>query len=97
MVLLLSKPAWFCGEANLFSCVIINLHFFFYILSPSGINYLVTYFVPVKTGRMKKMKKKWRDEEEEEFRGENQSVNTVEGKKKCDGSFCAPIWLAYGA
>ena len=46
---------------------------------------------------MKKMKKKWRDEEEEEFRGENQSVNTVEGKKKCDGSFCAPIWLAYGA
>ena len=31
-------------------------------------------------------------------RGENQSVNTVEGeKKKCDGSFSAPIWLAYGA
>ena len=48
MVLLLGKPAWFCGYASL-SWVIINLHgspVYFYLQSPGGINYLITYFVP---------------------------------------------------
>ena len=48
MVLVLSQPAWFCSEANLFSGVIINLQglpYFLYLQSPSGINYLITYFV----------------------------------------------------
>ena len=45
----LSKPAWFCGYAQPLSCVIINLQgspIFFCLQSPSGINYLTTYFVP---------------------------------------------------
>ena len=49
LVLLLSKPAWFCGLANLLSWIIINLQesslFFSYLQSPSGINSLITYFV----------------------------------------------------
>ena len=50
MVFLLSKPAWFCGEANLLSQVIINLQgspIFFYLQAPSGINYLIIYLVPL--------------------------------------------------
>ena len=51
MILLLSKSAWFCGTANLLSWVIINiqdlLYLFLYLQSPSGINYLFTYFAPL--------------------------------------------------
>ena len=40
MLLLLSKPAWFCGYENLLSSVIINLqgfpYFFLYLQSPSN-------------------------------------------------------------
>ena len=69
MVLLLSKPAWFCGQAHLLSLVIINLknlsRFFFTQQHLNGINYLITYFVPVlcpyhypKLQHVKKKKKK---------------------------------------
>ena len=51
MVLLLSQPAWFCGWANLLPWVIINLQgspiYIFYIQPPSGITYLIIYFVPL--------------------------------------------------
>ena len=51
MGLLPSKPAWFCGWANLLPWVIINLQgspiYIFYIQPPSGITYLIIYFVPL--------------------------------------------------
>ena len=50
MTLLLSRPAWFCGYANLLSWITINFQafpIFSYLQSFSGINYLITYFVPL--------------------------------------------------
>ena len=47
-VLLLSKPAWFCGWVILLPWVIITTgvaHIYFYLQSSSVVNYLITYLV----------------------------------------------------